>query len=499
MAGPVLDVAIVGAGISGIGAACWLRMRRPQATFAILEGRSEIGGTWDLFRYPGIRSDSDMHTLGFSFRPWTDAEAIADAPAIMRYLKAVIAEHDLAPHIRFDHRVREIAWDSAAACWTVSFADPGLAPVRARFLVMGTGYYAYDAPYRPTFPGEADFAGPIIHPQAWPEDLAVAGKRIVVIGSGATAVTLVPALVEGGAGHVTMLQRSPTWYFIRPRQDWLANLLRKVLPETLAYKLVRARNIFMQGHFFNKAMREPKKVGDWLLEQVKAHLPKGTDLSKDFTPRYGPWEQRLCLVPDGDLFAAVSAGKAGVVTDTIARFDAKGIVLSSGARLDADVIVTATGLHMEILRGVTLRVDGVAKPVNELLMYKGCMYGGVPNLVSVMGYTNASWTLRSELVAQYAIQLMETLEAKGAASATPRADGVVRSPDVVFTLSSGYLERARDRLPGMGTTDPWIFHHDYALDRTYIPDAAADERWLDFKPVQVPVQAPHAAAAAAAL
>lgn len=460
------DVLIVGAGISGIGGACHLKMEAPDRSFAILEGRARKGGTWDLFKYPGIRSDSDMHTLGFVFKPWTHEKSIADAPAILDYLEETAREYDIESLIRYEHRVTRIDWNSDEARWTVDVKTPsGTTQMRCKFLYMGTGYYSYTDPYQPEFAGRESFKGKVFHPQFWPENLDFQGKRTVVIGSGATAVTIVPAMVQEGAGHVTMLQRSPTWFVSRPAKDRVANTLRKFLPGKLAYEITRFKNINWQQYFYNLTQRKPEKVRDKLLELTTKELPAGYDVATHFTPRYNPWEQRLCLVPDADFFQAIRAGKAEVVTDHIERFDETGIVLKSGKHLDADIIVTATGLNMEIMSGVTIAIDGAETRVNEHFSYKGCMYSEIPNLASSFGYSNASWTLKADLISSYACRLLNHMKATGTDVAVAVPQGVKRNDEGMMNLSSGYVQRSRDKVPMQGDVDPWLIHHNYPADK----------------------------------
>src|SRR3954452_3150945 len=388
------DVVIVGAGLSGVGTACHLAMKCPGKSYAILEARDSIGGTWDLFRYPGIRSDSDMYTLGYAFRPWRDAKAIADGPAIKTYVEDTARDYGVTPHIRFRHKVVRASWSPQEARWTVEAETPdGPARFTARFLMMCSGYYSYDEGYRPDFPGEADFRGRFVHPQFWPEDLDYKGKRVVVIGSGATAVTLVPEMAKRAA-HVTMLQRSPTYIVSRPAQDPLANKLRRNLPSRLAYHLIRWRNVMWGMYFFQLSRRRPAKVKELVLKGVQMALGPDYDVATHFTPRYNPWDQRLCLVPDGDLFKAIREQRASVVTKQIDTFTHDGIRLKDGSELAADIIVTATGLVLQVVGGLEVNVDGRVVDFANTLTYKGMMYADVPNMASAFGYTNASWTLK---------------------------------------------------------------------------------------------------------
>ncbi len=459
------DVLIVGAGLSGIGAAVHLQRDCPGRTFAILERRAAIGGSCDLFRYPGIRSDSDMFTLGYKFKPWTAAKSIADGPSILSYVRETAAEHDVERHIRFDHQVRAAAWSSADARWTVTVghADGSASTLTCGFLFMCSGYYSYDEGHRPEFVGEGDFAGRIVHPQFWPADLDYAGKNVVVIGSGATAVTLVPEMAKTAA-HVTMLQRSPTYVVSRPGNDAVADRLRRWLPAKLAYHLIRLKNVGFGMYFYRMTRTKPDKVRDLLIGGVRQELGPDYDVGTHFTPRYNPWDQRLCLVPDADLFGAIKGGRAAVVTDTVERFTPTGIRLASGVELPADVVVTATGLKLIALGGMAVTVDGRAVKTGDCLSYKGMMFSGVPNLALTLGYINASWTLRSDLIAGYVGRILNHMAATHTTIATP-----VPGPDVVperlaFDLSSGYVQRAADAMPKSGSRRPWKVTANYALD-----------------------------------
>ena len=459
------DVIVVGAGLSGIGAGHHLQTLCPGKTYAILEGRDAIGGTWDLFRYPGIRSDSDMYTLGYAFRPWKEAKAIADGPAILKYVRETAAEEGIDRHIRFQHLVKRASWSSADARWTVEAeVGPEKRPVRftCGFLFMCSGYYSYKEGHRPEWPGEADFAGRIVHPQFWPEDLDYAGKRVVVIGSGATAVTLVPEMAKAAA-HVTMLQRSPTYMASRPAEDALANSLRRRLPAKLAYDLIRARNVLFGMWFFRLARRKPEQVKSRLLDLVRQQLPAGYDVETHFTPKYNPWDQRLCLVPDNDMFEAIKAGTASVITDHIERFTPEGLRLKSGRTLEADVIVTATGLKLELLGGMQVEVDGAPVDFAKTFSYKGMMYSGVPNMASSFGYTNASWTLKCDLTCEYVCRLINHMDRKGYAACTPVLDGEVEA-EPWLDFSSGYVQRSVHLFPRQAKQPPWRQHQNYALD-----------------------------------
>jgi cation diffusion facilitator CzcD-associated flavoprotein CzcO len=497
-AGPAaeqLDLVIVGAGISGLGMAAHLHAQCPGRRYAVLERRDRIGGTWDLFRYPGVRSDSDMHTLGFVFEPWRHEKSIADGPAILDYLDRIADERGIRPHIRFGTRVVAADWDSGPGLWRLTVESGGVETVvDARFVFLGSGYYDYDEPHDAAIPGIGDFAGQVIHPQFWPQACEYANKRVVVIGSGATAVTLVPALA-GTAAHVTMLQRTPTWMASRPARDALANFLRRVLPAKWAYALTRFKNIRLQSLLFNRARTQPDKIRAYLTRQTQSLLGEHYD-PRDYVPPYNPWEQRLCLVPDGDLFAAIRAGTASVVTDRIERIDATGVQLTSGRHLEADVIVTATGLRMTMAGKIAMRIDGVPIDWSQHYYYKACMFSNVPNLAAVFGYLNASWTLRADVVSDYVCRLLTVMKARGADVATPvlPADhGLV--DDDPFDFSSGYIERARHLMPKSATDMRWRLSQDYLRDRAWMKSDPIDDGVLRFDaaPAILPQSAREAA------
>lgn len=464
----VLDIVIVGAGISGLGMAAHIEAQNPWQRYVVLDRRARIGGTWDLFRYPGIRSDSDMHTLGFDFEPWRHEKSIADGPAILEYLDRIADKRGIRGKIRFGTHVTAADWDSGAALWRLRIESEGHThEMLTRFLYLGSGYYDYDEPHDAQIAGLSDFAGRVVHPQFWPGDLDFSGKRVVVIGSGATAVTLVPAMA-GKAAHVTMLQRTPTWMASRPARDALANALRRVLPATWAYRLTRFKNIRMQSWVFRRARSKPDKVAAFLTRQTRAMLGDHYR-ERDFTPPYGPWDQRLCLVPDGDLFAAIRAGQADVVTDRIERVDATGIQLQSGRHLDADVIVTATGLKLAMAGKIAVSLDGVPVDWAQHYYYKGCMFSNVPNLAAVFGYLNASWTLRADLIADYVCRLTALMRERGAAVATPVLPADHRLvDDDVFDFSSGYIARARALMPRSATDMRWRLNQDYVRDKVFM-------------------------------
>jgi monooxygenase len=461
-----VDVLIVGAGLSGVGAACHLEAESPGKTYAILEARDAIGGTWDLFRYPGIRSDSDMYTLGYDFRPWEEGKAIADGPSIREYVRTTARDHGVERHIRFHHKVVRADWSSDTARWEVEAerTDTGES-VRftCSFLYGCTGYYRYDEGYLPHFEGRDRFPGPIVHPQHWPEELDYDGKRVVVIGSGATAVTLVPAMAERAA-HVTMLQRSPSYVVTLPAEDKLSNLLRRVLPSKAAYAVTRWKNVILQMASFNLSRRRPEFMKKVIRRGVLRRLPEGYEVDVHFNPRYNPWEQRLCLVPDSDLFEALSAGTASIVTDEIETFTEKGIRLRSGEELDADVIVTATGLNLLLFGGVDVAVDGEPVDFSERVAYKGMMISGVPNFAMALGYTNASWTLKCDLTSHYVCRLVNHMDAHGYEIATPQPPDPSLPTDPFIDFNAGYVLRAIEMLPKQGPTSPWRLHQNWFRD-----------------------------------
>ncbi len=480
----ILDVAIIGAGLSGIGAACHLRRECPGRSLAILEAREASGGTWDLFRYPGIRSDSDMHTLGYRFKPWTEAKAIADGPSILRYLRETAEEHDVESHIRYRHQLREAEWSSEDQTWTLNVeVDGEPRQLRCKFLLMCAGYYSYEHGHTPEFAGRERFGGQIIHPQEWPEDLDYDGKRIVVIGSGATAVTLLPELAKR-AEHVVMLQRSPTYMFSWPDEDAIANFLRKVLPEKVAYGITRWKNIRMQSFIFRFARKRPKFARRFLVGQARKALGPDYDVDTHFNPHYDPWEERLCLVPNDDLFEAINSGRASVVTEHIDSFTESGIALKSGEHLDADIIVTATGLDIVALGGADFRVDGEAVDFSKRFTYKGVMIEGVPNMVSTFGYINASWTLRADLVAQFACRLLEFMRDRNVPTCTPSlrpGDADMQVRPWVEGFSSGYLQRVMEDLPKQGDREPWLNPQNYLGDRRRFLRDPIDDGTLAFR------------------
>jgi monooxygenase len=472
-----VDVLIVGAGLSGIAAGYYLQAECPGKTYAILEAREAIGGTWDLFRYPGIRSDSDMFTLGYGFRPWKAAKAIADGPAILEYVEDTAREYEIDRHIRFGHRVVRAEWSTDDQRWNVEAerTDTGeTVNLSAGFLFGCTGYYRYDEGYTPELPGIDRYAGPVVHPQHWPEDLDYAGKRVVVIGSGATAVTLVPALAEDAA-HVTMLQRSPSYVVSLPGEDPLAKLVQRVLPERLAHSVLRWKNVLLMMGSYQLSQRRPKLMRKIMRAGVKRSLPVGYDVDTHFNPSYKPWDQRVCLVPDGDLFNALSDGRASVVTDRIKTFTETGIELESGQSLEADIVITATGLNMLVLGGIDMSVDGREVDVPSSLTYRGMMLGGVPNMAFAVGYTNASWTLKCDLICQYVVRLLNHMDARGYTQATPRPPAHANHNEPFLNLTSGYVLRALDKFPRQGAAAPWRVYNNYMRDIRLIRRADVEE------------------------
>ncbi|HEX2552348.1 MAG TPA: NAD(P)/FAD-dependent oxidoreductase [Microvirga sp.] len=459
-----VDVLIVGAGLSGIAAAHALKTRSPARTFAILEARDAIGGTWDLFRYPGVRSDSDMYTLGYSFRPWPSGQAFTDGPSILRYIRDAAREHGIEGAVRFGHRATRASWSSAEARWTVEAETAGgVVRLTCGFLFLCTGYYDYEAGHGPEWPGMDRFAGRIVHPQHWPEDLDHTGRRVVVIGSGATAVTLVPELARRAA-HVAMLQRSPTYIVALPSRDAIADRLHRHLPQRLAHGLVRWKNVLMTSAVYALARLAPGFTRRGILRGARRELGPDVDVATHFTPRYDPWDQRLCVAPDGDFFQALRAGTASVITDEIETFTPSGLRLRSGSTLEADLIVTATGLKLKLAGGMRLDVDGAPVDLAKALLYKGMMLSDVPNAACAIGYTNASWTLKCELTALYVCRLLNHMAAHGFDWCVPRRPVGPIAEEPAIGLTSGYIRRAAALLPKQGTRPPWRLHQNYARD-----------------------------------
>jgi cyclohexanone monooxygenase len=476
------DILIVGAGISGIGLACHLKQDCPNKTFAILERREAMGGTWDLFRYPGIRSDSDMSTFGFNFRPWTESRVLADGPAIRGYLQDTAAEYGVPKHIHYQRHVITASWSSAKKLWTLTVQNGASGESETwttNFLMGCTGYYNYDQGFSPAFPNQEAFKGQILHPQHWPENLDYAGKRVVIIGSGATAITLVPAMA-GKAGHVTMLQRSPTYIATVPSVDFVYDKLKKVLPGKLAYSITRKRNVQLQRAIYKLSLQHPKVMRKILLAGVKSQLGNKIDM-KHFTPNYNPWDQRLCVVPDGDLFKVLRQGKAHIVTEHIERFTETGILLKSGEHLEADIIVSATGLNVQLLGGTKVDVDGKALVPNEHLMYQGIMVESVPNAALIVGYTNASWTLKVDIAANYLTRLLNYMDDHSYKTVVAHDKEGCQTDDVLLgSLHAGYVQRAAANLPRQGSKAPWQVLNNYLTDKVVLSTTPFDDGVLSF-------------------
>ena len=480
-----VDILIVGAGLSGIGVACHLRDKCPDKSLAIVESRNSMGGTWDLFRYPGIRSDSDMHTLGYEFKPWLDENSIADGPSIRRYIEAAAEEYEVEKYIRFNEKVTKASWSSEDAKWTVETLSTNKSESRVtkcNFLLMCAGYYNYDCPNDPKIAGRNLFTGQVVHPQSWPSDLNYAGKKVVVIGSGATAVTLVPAMAKRAA-HVTMLQRSPSYVVSMPAKDRIATILRKVFPAKIAHRLTRWKNIAYQEFVYGRTRKQPAKMKKKIVDLARKELGKNFDVDKHFAPNYNPWDQRLCLVPDGDLFAAIRSGTATVVTDEIDTFTTSGVRLKSGAHLPADLVVTATGLKLCVLGDVNFDVDG--NPVNfaETFSYKSMMFSDVPNMISTFGYINASWTLRADIIANYTCRLINHMTATKSRQCTARLGNTYRKMTAkpwIEDFSSGYMQRSMHLLPKQGDRSPWLNVQNYTRDLKEIRDQPIPDDVLEF-------------------
>jgi monooxygenase len=476
------DVIIVGGGLSGIDAAYHLQTSCSAKSYVILESRDAIGGTWDLFRYPGIRSDSDMFTFGYPFRPWDSNTAIADGSSIRTYIRETAAAYGIDRNIRFRHRVTHASWSSAQALWTVDVergVEREAVRLTCNFLFGCTGYYDYASGYAPQFPGTEQFAGRIVHPQHWPDNLDYAGKRVVVIGSGATAVTIIPIIAEQAA-QVTMLQRSPTYIVARPSRDALATMLRRRLPTKVAYAIARWYYVLFGIYFFNLSRRKPEAVKKWIVGQARTQLGHGYDVKTHFTPHYNPWDQRLCLAPDADLFRAIKAGKVDVTTDQIATFTATGIRLRSGRDLDADIVVTATGLKLQLLGGIAVSIDGKPVEFSDTMNFKGVMFSDVPNLFAIFGYTNASWTLKSDLTCAYAARLINSMDRRGYVACTPRRRDPSVKPEPLIDFSSGYIQRAIDQFPRQGSRRPWKLYQNYVRDLINLRFGSLDDGALEF-------------------
>jgi cation diffusion facilitator CzcD-associated flavoprotein CzcO len=491
-----VDVLIVGAGLSGVCAGYHLQDKCPGKSYAILEARGQTSGTWDLFRFPGVRSDSDMYTLGFRFRPWPDARAIADGPSIRSYVRDTARMYGIDEKVRLHHRVVGAAWSTEDARWTVEVerSDTGESiELTSSFLFFCSGYFRYDEGYTPHFEGTDRFQGRIVHPQHWPDDVDYTGKRVVVIGSGATAVTLVPAMARD-AEHVTMLQRSPSYVVSRPAEDRLADVLRRVLPARLAYPIMRWKNVLLTMGHFQLSRRRPAAAKTLMRRMIEPLLPPGYDIDTHFTPNYNPWDQRVCLVPDGDLFEAISSERASVVTDRIETFTENGLKLESGAELEADLVVTATGLNVLPLGGVALAVDGEEIRLPETIGYRGMMLGGVPNMAFAIGYTNASWTLKCELTCEYVCRLLNTMDERGHSICLPRKPGPSVKPEPFIDFSSGYVQRGIAQFPSQGSRTPWRLHQNYARDLLELRFGSIDDEAMEFSSpdATAPAAAPDA-------
>lgn len=479
------DVLIIGAGISGICAASHLKLNRPQTSFAILEGRDTIGGTWSLFQYPGIRSDSDMPTFGFGFKPWENRKALAGGHLIVDYLQQTIADNGLQPQIRLGEKVVSAEFSSSDALWTVMVQRAGVdKPVRytARFLFLGTGYYDYDKGHTPEFAGMEDFAGTVVHPQHWPKELDYADKRVVVIGSGATAITLIPSMADK-TRHITMLQRSPGYIMSIPAEDPISNGLNRLLGYKRAFGLIRRKNIFLARSLFKFCRRYPRLMRKFLIANVRRQLPRHFDVETHFSPSYNPWAQRLCFVPDGDLFKSLSSGKASVVTDRIERFTRQGILLESGQELAADIVVTATGLTMSPFGKIAISVDGLRVKPEDTTFFKAMMLSGVPNLVVALGYTNLSWTLKVDLVCAHFTRLLDTMEKGGYDMVEPVLDDPSMERIMAMDLAAGYVQRAIAGFPRAGTSGPWTVDHAYEKDVERLRDGPVEDDALRFSTV----------------
>jgi cation diffusion facilitator CzcD-associated flavoprotein CzcO len=475
------DVIIIGAGLSGIGAACHLTRNTPDKSYAILESRAAMGGTWDLFRYPGIRSDSDMHTLGYSFKPWKHEQAIADGPAILSYIRETAQQYDIEQYIRYNQQVEHVSWDSVSATWTLTLKVSGQknSTMTCSFIYSCTGYYRYDKGYTPEFTGIDSFKGEVIHPQQWPENIDYGGKKVVVIGSGATAITLVPSMAKT-AGHVTMLQRSPTYVVSRPSKDSFAAKLDRYLPDQLAYQLTRWKNVLSQMILYRMSKRRPDYIREKLIGWTQRWLGKDFDVATHFSPSYKPWDQRLCLVPNGDLFRSLRKGTSSVVTDHIDRFTELGIQLKSGKMLEADIVITATGLELLAIGGMHIEVDGKHIDISDTVQYKGMMLSDVPNFFFATGYTNASWTLKCDLTSEYVCRLINYMDRKQQQRCVPRTGDMSFNRVMSIGLESGYIKRSIDKFPKEGAVAPWKLHQSYFLDLFQLRYGSLKSKHMEF-------------------
>jgi monooxygenase len=485
------DVIIVGAGLTGIGAACHLNDKCPDRSYLLLESRQAIGGTWDLFRYPGIRSDSDMHTLGYSFKPWESKKAIADGPAILDYVRETATENNIEQHIRFGHRLINASWCSKQSLWTLDIRQSDSedqVQMTCNFLYMCAGYYNYDQPHDPQFPDIEAFKGTVVHPQFWPEDLDYQDKRVVIIGSGATAMTLVPAMSHK-AKQVTMLQRSPTYVLTRPSEDWFANSLRKILPASWAYGITRVRNTLSQEALFKLCQSFPKVAKRFFIGRVRHELDRGYDVDKHFTPNYFPWDQRLCLVPDRDLYKAINSGRANVVTEHIKGFSENGIELENGGHLEADIVVSATGLRLLVMGGATFSVDGEAVDFAKQTTYKGLMVSDVPNMVNVFGYINASWTLRADLTAEWVCRALNHMRSTQTSKMVPLVPEALKdrpSRDWIADFPAGYMQRSMHLQPRQLDQEPWVNSQDFRKERALFKQPIESDKALVFSAATSP-------------
>lgn len=478
----VYDVVIIGAGLSGIGAAYHIQSKCPGKSFVLLESRSSIGGTWDLFKYPGIRSDSDMYTLGFSFYPWKDARAIADGPSILNYIKETALVFGIDKKIRYNHKVINAAWTDEEKVWTLTIAAHEQTPqqiIKCKFLFACSGYYNYQQGYSPAFANSSAFKGTIIHPQLWDTTLNYKNKKVVVIGSGATAVTLVPELAKEAA-HVTMLQRSPTYIMNLPGEDVVANFFKKILPQQAAHTLIRWKNIGISMLFYNISRKWPNFVRNLIKKGARKQLGPDYDL-KHFDPKYNPWDQRLCIVPDNDLFKALKGGKAEIVTDTIKEFTPNGILLESGKELEADIIITATGLSVQLLGGMSMTVNGESFEPNKVYAYRGVMFSDIPNFATAIGYTNASWTLKCDLSCHYVTRVLNYMDEHGYKVCTPRFDSTQFTPERLLDFDAGYIKRAEDKLPRAGSRPPWKVYQNYFRDSYSLKHSAVNDKYLEYR------------------
>jgi monooxygenase len=477
------DVIIIGAGLSGIGAACHLKRNCPNKTFAMLEGRSNIGGTWDLFKYPGIRSDSDMHTFAYSFKPWTYDKTISDGATIMKYLNETIDDYELRKHIKYNHWISEVFWSSDEDKWTVKGKNNEsneVIQLSCNFLISCTGYYDYDEGYTPDFKGLENYKGQFVHPQKWTNDIEYENKEVIIIGSGATAVTLLPTMAEK-TKHITMLQRSPTYMMSLPEHDKFSKVVKRWLPSKIAHFLARWKHVLGQIYFYKISKKKPKEVRYFIKKEIRKVLGEDYDVETHFNPKYNPWDQRICAVVDNDLFDAINEGKCTIVTDYIDSFTEKGILLQSGKELEADLVVSATGLKIKFVGGINIKVDGKTIDPSDLVNYKGMMLQDVPNMAMIAGYTNASWTLKSDLVGEYICRLLHHMDKKGLTSCTPTLsdNNVITEP--ASDLASGYIQRALDELPKQGDKYPWKLNQNYIKDMIALRFKSIDDGYLVFK------------------